>query len=116
MGSDERSIEIYKLLDNLEKDLVSIEDKKTFAHIVDSLDKGTEKQKLRFKTHYHLLPELPVFYTMSAYAKFEGCTLSAIRISIERVRNRLVNRSTDEDIKCIKEINEKIEKLKNKTL
>lgn len=112
MSSDERSTEIYKLLDNLDKDLVSMEDRRTFAKIVDNLNKGTEKQKLRFKTHYHLLPELPVFYTISAYAKFEGCTLNAIRISIERVRNRLINCSTEEDIICIKEINKRIEEQK----
>lgn len=112
MKPTEREIEVYKLIDNLKANLVSIEDKKTIAKIVDSLDKGTEKQKSRFKTFYHLLPELPFFYTLSAYAKFEGCALGAISGSIARVRNRLINRSTEDDINCIKEINKGIEEQK----
>lgn len=109
---DEIQKEIYKLIDNLENNLISAEDKEKVAKIVDSLDKGTDKQKLRFKTLYHLLPNLPVCYTLDAYAKLEGCTVNAIKGSIARVRNRLINRSTEDDINCIKEINKRVEEQK----
>lgn len=99
----------YELLEN---NLISAEDKEKVAKIVDSLDKGTDKQKLRFKTLYHLLPNLPVCYTLDAYAKLEGCTVNAIKGSIARVRNRLINRSTEDDINCIKEINKRVEEQK----
>ncbi|MCI8471274.1 MAG: hypothetical protein HFJ35_07495 [Clostridia bacterium] len=112
MFSDERQKEVYKLIENLEDNLVSIEDKRKIAEIIDSLDKGTEKQKLRFKTVYHLLPNLPVCLTLTAYGILEGCSPNAIRSSIGMMRNRLINRSTNDDIDCIKEINKRVENQK----
>lgn len=112
MFSNERQKEVYKLIENLKDNLISVEDKKKIAEIIDSLDKGTEKQKLRFKTIYHLLPNLPVCYTLTAYAILEGCSPNAIRSSIGMMRNRLINCSTKDDIDCIKEINKRIEKQK----
>lgn len=112
MNYIEREKEVYKLIENLQNNFVDIEDKERIAKIVDDLKDNTDKQKLRFKTFYHLLPNLPVCYTISAYAKLEGCNANAIKSSIARVRNRLINRSTPEDIDCIKEINQKIEKQK----
>lgn len=112
MDYTEREKEVYKLIKNLQNNFVSAKDKEKIAKIVDSLKDNTDKQKLRFKTFYHLLPNLPVCYTMGAYAKLEGCNVNAIKSSISRVRNRLINRSTIEDISCIREINKKIEKQK----
>ena len=86
--------------------------KARYSNFVIDLPNVYTKLLERRKTLYHLLPNLPVCYTLDAYAKLEGCTVNAIKGSIARVRNRLINRSTEDDINCIKEINKRVEEQK----
>lgn len=69
---------------------------------------------MRFKIVYSLLPNLPQFTSMSAYARYEGCTISAIKFSIGSIKNRLINISTEDDIRTMEEINQKINEQKLK--
>lgn len=61
-----------------------------------------------------MLPNLPKFASLSDYARYEGCTVSAIKFSIGSIKNRLINISTEDDIRTIEKINQKIKEQKQK--
>ena len=79
----------------LKRGWVSEEKKKMLYDLVLSLDTATELQKKRFILAYNLKSEPNIRYNLSSIAKRQNCSPSAIRYSVGRIRNFLVNLSDE---------------------
>lgn len=94
---------VYDLLELAKKDLLKDADKKKIVNIVNSLERRTESQKYRFCLLYNLYVDEKNKYILSEIARKENVRPSAVRQSIARIRNSLVN-STDENLNILYEI------------
>ena len=82
----ERRDLIVELLELLDKNRISDEDKKTIYNVVMSMNNKTEKQKDRFARYFGIKPNNLKRESMTNIAKSYGCTPSAIRSSVISVR------------------------------
>ena len=94
---------VYGLLELSKQNLLSNKDKNEFFKIVNNLDERTQIQKHRFCLLYNLYAEEKNSYILSEIARMEIVRPSAVKQSVARVRNSLVN-ANDEDIMKLFEI------------
>lgn len=90
MNSDEKSLTIDTLLELAKKSKLNNNQKNKIVQIVENMDNVTETQRERFIMYYGLNTNGLDFKNMKKIAKIYKCTISAIRISIVSVRNKLV--------------------------
>ena len=84
--------ETDKFFLNLKKYGISKEDQKILYDLVINLENKTEIQKNRFLLYYNLdSTQNEKEYNFSTLAKECGCSSPAVRFSISRIRNGLVN-------------------------
>lgn len=74
---------------------ISEEKKKILYDLVISLKNATELQKERFILIYNLKSENNIRYNLSSLARKQNCFPSAIKYSISRIRNFLINLNDD---------------------
>ena len=97
---------VVKILDNrlnaidlffikLKMGLVSSESKKRLYELVMGLEKSTQCQKERFILLYSLNPNQKEKYNYTSLGRKEGCTGTAIKNSVSRMKNILVNLEDD---------------------
>lgn len=87
---------IKMFLTKLKKGLIKDETRKRLYKLVINLNKRTEKQKERFILLYNLKPNQKEKYNGTSLANEQGCTLSAIKYSVIRVKSNLVNLKGEE--------------------
>lgn len=103
MNIEERSDDVYQILELAKNKLLSETQKQKLYNIVMNLDNRTENQKQRFLLYYNLKQNQQNTYGLTDIARLQNVTLNAIRCSIGRIRNALVNMQ-DEKILVLKEI------------
>lgn len=88
------------LLEIAKQNKLSVLDKNEILKIVNNLEKRTEVQKRRFCILYNLYVNQKAQYSLSDIAREDGVRPSAVKQSVARVRNSLVNMD-DEQLKKI---------------
>ena len=86
------------LLEIAKQNKLSVLDKNAILKIVNNLEKRTEVQKRRFCILYNLYVNQKAQYSLSDIAREDGVRPSAVKQSVARVRNSLVNMD-DEQLK-----------------
>lgn len=84
------SLLVHNFLDSIRTGNISRRKIIEFLNFVNNLDKGTEIQKRRFIMFYDFI-SIARLETLTTVAKKENCTYSAIRNSVNRITNILVN-------------------------
>lgn len=80
---------------NLKNIGITNKEKKILYDLVINLGNRTEIQKARFLLYYNLFPKQKEQYNFSSLATKYKCSSSAIRFSVSRIRNGLVNLNED---------------------
>ncbi len=109
MDFDERSNIVYQLITIAEKRLLNDYQKQEVCNIVNRLENKTTTQAERFILLYNLkLGEKE--YRQCDLAKKYNCSSNAIRLSVNRIRSKLIS-TKDEDLLTLKQIvNECVQK------
>lgn len=107
MDFEEKSLLVNKLLKLAKTSKLSNNQKKTILTIVESLKNVTEIQKRRFILYYQLNTPNKKKSTLSSIGEFYGCSKTAVRASVIRVKSKL--KRLNEEIKIIEEIVKKCE-------
>ena len=110
MNIEERSDVVYQILELAKSNSLSVEHKKKIYDIVMSLNNRTENQKQRFLLFYNLNVNQEQTYRQCDLARLYNVSSNAIRCSVGRIRNALVN-LRDERMVVLKDI---LEDYKNK--
>ena len=103
MNIEERSDVVYHILELAKNNLLNEVQKQKFYDIVMNLDNRTENQKQRFLLYYNLNVNQEQIYRQCDLARLYDVSPNAIRCSVGRIRNALVNLQ-DENILILKEI------------
>lgn len=103
LNIEERSDDVYQILELAKNKLLNETQKQKLYNIVMNLDNRTENQKQRFLLYYNLKQNQQNTYGLTDIARLQNVTPNAIRCSIGRIRNALVNMQ-DEKILVLKEI------------
>ena len=91
--------EINSFFKNLKDGKISEEKKRLLYDLVINLDNATELQKERFILVYNLQSIPNIKYNISNIARKQNCSPSAVKYSIGRIRNYLINlKSEKKDI------------------
>ncbi len=91
MNIEERSDVVYQILELAKSNSLSVEHKKKIYDIVMSLNNRTENQKQRFLLFYNLNVNQEKTYRQCDLARLYNVLANAIRCSVGRIRNALVN-------------------------
>lgn len=75
----------------LKKGWISSEEKQSLYELVINLEERTISQRERFILLYSLNPEQKEKYNYSSLGRKEGCSASAVRYSVGRIKNALAN-------------------------
>lgn len=105
---EERRSIVYPLIEAAKENKLNEQQKARFYNVVKNLETGTEQQKERFLIFYNLELGQTQNYRLCDLSRKFNCSSSAIRFSIFRIRNRLVN-SNDETLLILKKILEDYE-------
>lgn len=103
LNIEERSDVVYHILELAKNNLLNEVQKQKFYDIVMNLDNRTENQKQRFLLYYNLNVNQEQIYRQCDLAKLYNVSPNAIRCSVGRIRNALVNLQ-DEGILALKGI------------
>lgn len=103
MNIEERSNVVYQILELARNNLLNEIQKQKLYNIVINLNNRTENQKQRFLLYYNLKKNQQNTYRLIDIARIYNVTPNAIRCSVGRIRNALVNLQ-DEEILDLKEI------------
>lgn len=114
MIDDKKSKTINTLIKLAQTSKLNNEQKDRIAEIIDNMDILTEIQKDRFIMYYGLNTNGIDFRTYIKIAKIYRCSVSAVRLSVVTVKQKLVR--LEEEFKIIEDIvKECIEKQQNQT-
>ena len=102
MDFDERSDIVYRLVAIAEKRLLSDSQKKEICNIINRLEQKTTIQVERFILFYNLKVGEKEYRQCDLARKF-NCSSNAIRLSVNRVRSKLIS-TNDEDLHILKKI------------
>lgn len=108
LNIEEISDVVYQILELAKNNLLDEIQKQKLRAIVLNLDNRTDNQKQRFLLYYNLKKNQQNTYGLTDVSRLHNVTPNAIRCSIGRIRNALVNLQ-DEKILAIKEILEDYE-------
>ena len=108
LNIEERSDVVYQILKLANNNLLDEIQKQKLRAIVLNLNNRTDNQKQRFLLYYNLKKNQQNTYGLTDVSRLHNVTPHAIRCSIGRIRNALVNLQ-DEKILAIKEILEDYE-------
>lgn len=103
MNIEERSGVVYQILELAKNNLLNETQKEKLRDIVRNLNNRTENQKHRFLLYYNLKKNQQNTYGLTDLARLYNVTPNAIRCSVGRIRNALVNMQ-DKKILVLKEI------------
>lgn len=106
MGYDnEFAIQFQYFLRKIRKRGIRVENRENLYQIVQQLENRTEKQKNRFLHFYGLINNVnEVKITMTNIAKNEGCSATAVRLSIVRMISTIDNIKDERIKKALVEI------------
>lgn len=106
MEIDKNSDMVYELLELLKANKLNDIQKSKIKELVKSLSNRTEMQKERFFRFYNLIEGENKNYRLCDMARYYNCTPGCVRVSINRIRNSLIN-TNEENITIMKNILEK---------
>lgn len=89
LSNNEIDLFFYKL----KREKLSTENQNTLYNLVTNLEGRTKNQKMRFLLYYKLIPDQEQTYNFTTLAKNQNCSVPAIRFSVGRIRNGLINLS-----------------------
>lgn len=109
MNIEERSDVVYQILVLARNNLLNEIQKQKLYNIVMNLDNRTENQKQRFLLYYNLKKNQQNTYGLTDIARLHNVTPNAIRCSVGRIRNALVNLQDERNL-ILKELLDEIKK------
>ena len=87
---EQYSNKVHDFLDNIKNKKLDYEPKVLLIDFIKNLQNGTDKQKRRFLLYYNLTLDDSKSLNYSEIAKIEGCSSSAIKISVINIISQLV--------------------------
>lgn len=102
MNKDEKSSIVDTLIELAKNSKLNDNQKNKIVEILDNMDILTETQRERFIMYYGLNTNGLDFRNMAKIAKIYKCSVSAVRLSLVTVRNKIVR--LDEEFRIIEEV------------
>lgn len=102
MKDNNKIIIVNNLLALAKQSKLNYKQKSKILKIIKNLSIATEKQKERFIIYYGLDDNGVRISNLTAIAKLDGCTMSAVRSSVISIKNKLTR--LDKEFEIFKEI------------